>query len=170
MKSGSRPGDVAPRGVAVPSSRVHLPIRSVRGRAPDSRRPGARVARSTGRREHLARVGLGGRLGVTRWTTHVWSPPEEGVRPCGERPLGTRREDGVRSAQLLEVAAGACAGDAVGLRRGLAPVGFERLSRGLVTRGMEDKRFVFMEEATRFFHRSWTGYCIYRVELAAEEG
>jgi hypothetical protein len=42
---------------------------------------------------------------------------------------------------------------------------FERISRGLVPREMENKWFIFLEDGCLFFHRSWTGHCIYRVEL-----
>jgi hypothetical protein len=43
-----------------------------------------------------------------------------------------------------------------------------RLTRGLVPKEMEDKWFVFHEAPWLFFHRSWTGICIYAVRLRAE--
>ena len=30
---------------------------------------------------------------------------------------------------------------------------------------MEDKWFWYMEESTLWAHRSWTGYCIYRIDF-----
>ena len=36
---------------------------------------------------------------------------------------------------------------------------------GNVPQAMEDKWFWYMEGSTLWAHRSWTGYCIYRVEL-----
>jgi hypothetical protein len=40
---------------------------------------------------------------------------------------------------------------------------FGVLSRGCIPKEMEDKWFVFMDDNTLFFHRSWTGLCIYKV-------
>lgn len=39
------------------------------------------------------------------------------------------------------------------------------LRHGSVPQGMEDKWFWFMEGDTLFAHRSWTGYCIYRIDF-----
>lgn len=33
---------------------------------------------------------------------------------------------------------------------------------------MEDKWFIFLEGDTLFFHRSWTGHCIFRLTLTRE--
>ena len=43
-----------------------------------------------------------------------------------------------------------------------------RVVRGLVPREMEDKWFVFYEAPQLFFHRSWTGVCVYQVQLRPE--
>jgi hypothetical protein len=43
-----------------------------------------------------------------------------------------------------------------------------RLQRGLVPDQMEDKWFIFYEGPWLFFHRSWTGTCIYTVKLREE--
>ena len=40
-----------------------------------------------------------------------------------------------------------------------------RLKRGLVPEEMEDKWFIFFEEGWLYFHRSWTGACIYGLRL-----
>ncbi len=45
---------------------------------------------------------------------------------------------------------------------------FGRLSAGLLPRSMEDKWFVYVEENLLHLHRSWTGSCIYKVELKPE--
>ncbi|HEX3532389.1 MAG TPA: hypothetical protein VH988_35460 [Thermoanaerobaculia bacterium] len=42
---------------------------------------------------------------------------------------------------------------------------FEKISRGLITEEMEDKWFIYLDETTLHLHRSWTGICIYYVEL-----
>ena len=44
----------------------------------------------------------------------------------------------------------------------------EALRHGYVPQAMEEKWFWFMEGDTLFAHRSWTGYCIYRVEFRAD--
>ncbi len=41
----------------------------------------------------------------------------------------------------------------------------ERIHSGLVPAQMEDKWFVFMEEGQLHLHRSWSGYCMFRVLL-----
>ena len=39
------------------------------------------------------------------------------------------------------------------------------LCRGLIPSEMEDKWFIFWEADSLFFHRSWTGYAVYRVDF-----
>jgi hypothetical protein len=45
-----------------------------------------------------------------------------------------------------------------------------RVIRGLVPLAMEDKWFVFHESPWLFFHRSWTGVCIYALKLRTGGG
>lgn len=49
---------------------------------------------------------------------------------------------------------------------------YQRLQIGLIPQGMDDKWFIYFEEGWLFFHRSWTGRCIYqvRVELCDPQG
>ena len=42
---------------------------------------------------------------------------------------------------------------------------FERMKRGLIPKQMEDKWFIYFEEPWFFFHRSWTGPCIYAIRF-----
>lgn len=42
---------------------------------------------------------------------------------------------------------------------------FKNISRGLIPEQMEDKWFAYLEGRTLFLHRSWTGVCIFQVEL-----
>jgi len=44
----------------------------------------------------------------------------------------------------------------------------QRLQRGLVPEEMEDKWFIYWENDTLNFHRSWTGNCIYRVRFVPD--
>ena len=41
----------------------------------------------------------------------------------------------------------------------------EQLAAGFIPREMEDKWFIFFENGLLHMHRSWTGYCIYRVQF-----
>jgi len=45
---------------------------------------------------------------------------------------------------------------------------YGQLKHGIIPSVMEDKWFVFMEDDTLFFHRSWSGVCIYEVHLNRE--
>lgn len=47
----------------------------------------------------------------------------------------------------------------------LSPTEFTRLCRGTVPREMEDKWFIFYEAPWLYMHRSWTGFCIFRVRF-----
>jgi hypothetical protein len=43
----------------------------------------------------------------------------------------------------------------------------ERIRRGVVPQEMEDKWFIYEQNGALFFHRSWTGRCIYVVRFVA---
>jgi len=43
--------------------------------------------------------------------------------------------------------------------------GYKKISLGLIPEVMEDKWFVFMEDNILYFHRSWTGVCIYEIHF-----
>jgi len=47
---------------------------------------------------------------------------------------------------------------------------FALMQRGLVPQGPEDKWFIFYEDHALFFHRSWTGNCIYVVHFSDKGG
>jgi hypothetical protein len=44
---------------------------------------------------------------------------------------------------------------------------YEQISFGLIPLAMEDKWFIFLESGSLYFHRSWTGSCIYELRLVA---
>ena len=48
----------------------------------------------------------------------------------------------------------------------------ERICRGLIPQQMEDKWFIYYRDDVLYFHRSWTGFCIYvvRFEVDDEQG
>ncbi|MGB6299866.1 MAG: hypothetical protein WBF90_27350 [Rivularia sp. (in: cyanobacteria)] len=42
---------------------------------------------------------------------------------------------------------------------------YEYLSWGLIPKRMEDKWFIYLEDNWLYFHRSWSGFCIFKVRL-----
>lgn len=54
------------------------------------------------------------------------------------------------------------------LDRIFSPQEMKCIFRGLVPEQMEDKWFIYWKDDTLFFHRSWTGFCIYVVRFAAD--
>lgn len=46
---------------------------------------------------------------------------------------------------------------------------FEKLKHGLIPQQMEDKWFIFYENDWLYFHRSWTGFGLYKAQLIKEE-
>ena len=51
------------------------------------------------------------------------------------------------------------------LNRTFSDAEMDTLRRGHVPEAMEDKWFWYMEGSTLWAHRSWTGYCIYRIDF-----
>ncbi|MFQ5430684.1 MAG: hypothetical protein ACE5E1_10275, partial [Phycisphaerae bacterium] len=44
----------------------------------------------------------------------------------------------------------------------------KRIRKGLIPKQMEDKWFIYWKDDVLFFHRSWTGFCIYAVRFSVE--
>jgi hypothetical protein len=42
---------------------------------------------------------------------------------------------------------------------------FQKISAGVIPEEMEDKWFIYLDENTLNFHRSWTGFCVFQVEF-----
>ncbi len=55
------------------------------------------------------------------------------------------------------------------LSRTFTPQQMSSLRNGHVPEQMEDKWFWFMEGDTLFAHRSWSGFCIYRIDFKADD-
>ena len=55
------------------------------------------------------------------------------------------------------------------LNRSFSDEEMEALHRGNVPQAMEDKWFWYMEGSTLWAHRSWTGYCIYRINFKEDD-
>jgi hypothetical protein len=56
----------------------------------------------------------------------------------------------------------------VPLNRSFTAAEMRRIRRGVVPVQMEDKWFIYWRKNTLFFHRSWTGLCIYVVHFVKE--
>jgi 8-oxo-dGTP pyrophosphatase MutT (NUDIX family) len=53
----------------------------------------------------------------------------------------------------------------LGLNRTFSADEMGKLRRGFIPEAMEEKWFVYYEDQTLFFHRSWTGVCIYQARV-----
>ncbi len=51
------------------------------------------------------------------------------------------------------------------LNRSFSDAEMDALRRGHIPQAMEDKWFWYMEGTTLWAHRSWTGFCIYRIDF-----
>lgn len=54
------------------------------------------------------------------------------------------------------------------LERRFSAEEMECIQRGCIPREMEDKWFIYWEKDTLFFHRSWTGHCVYVVRFRVD--
>lgn len=54
----------------------------------------------------------------------------------------------------------------IALNRGFTSEEMEPIRMGLIPEAMEDKWFIYWEDDRLFFHRSWTGFCVYVVRFA----
>lgn len=57
----------------------------------------------------------------------------------------------------------------VPLQRTFTKAEFTKLTRGFVPHGMDDRWFIFFEKDWLYFHRSWTGRCIFQVRLKIQK-
>jgi len=55
------------------------------------------------------------------------------------------------------------------LNRHFSEEEMETLRCGNIPKAMEDKWFWYMEDSTLWAHRSWTGYCIYRIDFMKDD-
>ena len=42
----------------------------------------------------------------------------------------------------------------------------ERMMKGIIPKDMDDKWFIYYRDGWLYFHRSWTGFCIFQVKLS----
>ena len=56
----------------------------------------------------------------------------------------------------------------IALDRAFSPSEMDRIRAGHIPEMMEDRWFVYWQDDTLDFHRSWTGHCIYVVHFRAE--
>ncbi len=55
------------------------------------------------------------------------------------------------------------------LNRTITEEEFELIQYGSIPEAMEDKWFIYFEDSKLYFHRSWTGICIYIAEISQLE-
>ncbi len=53
----------------------------------------------------------------------------------------------------------------VPLQRTFTKAEFIKLTKGFVPQSMDDRWFIFFEKGWLYFHRSWTGRCIFQIRL-----
>lgn len=58
--------------------------------------------------------------------------------------------------------------DTVRLNRIFSRQEIDDMQKGLLPEQQEDKWFVYWDDDTLYFHRSWTGFCIYVVRFASD--
>ena len=54
------------------------------------------------------------------------------------------------------------------IKRAFTRQEYERICLGFIPDRMEDRWFMFVEDDTLYVHRSWTGYCVYRLAFIEE--
>lgn len=92
---------------------------------------------------------------LARDQLEVWSP-------SNRRPVTTAKKSDWRTKDLPSQHT------SIVLDRSFAPYEMQRLRAGLLPGEMEDKWFIYWEDNTLFFHRSWTGFCLYVVHFVQE--
>ena len=55
------------------------------------------------------------------------------------------------------------------LTRSFSDAEMDALRWGNIPQAMEDKWFWYMERSTLWAHRSWTGYCIFRIDFQEDD-
>lgn len=58
----------------------------------------------------------------------------------------------------------------IALDRTFLPEEMEIIYKGVIPEEMEDRWFVYWQDSCLFFHRSWTGYCVFIVHFVEENG
>jgi hypothetical protein len=53
----------------------------------------------------------------------------------------------------------------IGFHRSFSHAEYAKIKSGHIPEAMEDKWFAFFEDDWVYFHRSWTGYCIFQLKL-----
>ena len=59
--------------------------------------------------------------------------------------------------------------ESLGIERSFTKNEMVQLSQGLIPKSMDDKWFIYLENNCIYFHRSWTGSCIYFIKLDKSE-
>lgn len=102
--------------------------------------------------DHSLRIGVVSVLG--RDNLEVWSPSNHQRKSAKKADWQTKKLPSKHTSIALD--------------RRFAPHEIQHLKAGLIPEEMEDKWFIYWQDDTLFFHRSWTGFCLYVVHFAKD--
>ena len=57
----------------------------------------------------------------------------------------------------------------VPLQRTFTKAEFARINKGFAPQSMDDRWFIFFEKGWLYFHRSWTGRCIFQIRFKPQK-
>ena len=76
-----------------------------------------------------------------------------------------RQDETANRESFQEVSSLPAAHKALEWKREFTGAEYDRIARGLIPRGMDDRWFIFLEDEQLYIHRSWTGFLIYQVRF-----
>jgi 8-oxo-dGTP diphosphatase len=135
-------------GERVPKSKIALWI------ALDARPPaGLKDVVAMLANEHSLQIGIVSVLG--RDNLEVWSPSNHApTKSAAKADWQTKRLPSKHTTIALD--------------RRFAPHEMQRIKAGLIPEEMEDKWFIYWQNDTLFFHRSWSAFCLFVVHFAKD--
>jgi hypothetical protein len=103
--------------------------------------------------EHSLQIGIVSVLG--RDKLEMWSPSNYATRKSA-----TKADWRIKKLPSKRTS--------IALDRRFTPHEIQHIKAGLIPAEMEDKWFVYWQDDTLFFHRSWTGFCLYVVKFVKD--
>lgn len=103
--------------------------------------------------EHSLQIGIVSVLG--RDKLEIWSPSNHAPRKSA-----TKADWRIKKLPSKRTS--------IALDRRFAPHEIQHIKAGLIPEEMEDKWFIYWQDDTLFFHRSWTGFCVYMVHFVKD--
>jgi hypothetical protein len=100
--------------------------------------------------EHSLQIGIVSVLG--RDKLEMWSPSNHAPRKSA-----TKADWRIKKLPSKRTS--------IALDRRFSPDEIQHIKAGLIPEEMEDKWFIYWQDDTLFFHRSWTGFCLFVVQF-----